>query len=188
MKHRASVQLFELWETARGERPAPERAALPPESLRHLLPDVLIVAADETSRPIRFAGTRVCALFGADLKARAVETLVAPASRHDFRDLLDIVVAETIGAVAGLTGRSPDGSTQPFEMLLLPFLRRPHTPATMMVLLSPFAAFVPIHAGLTLTGWRHIATSMPAKPRKLQKTPILPGIIAYEGVRQSTPE
>ena len=69
MKHAASRELYAYWEERRGQRPAPERADIEPGAIRQALSDTFILeleAADGHS--FRLAGTRVCALFGRELK------------------------------------------------------------------------------------------------------------------------
>ncbi|MEJ1934798.1 PAS domain-containing protein, partial [Nostoc sp. NIES-2111] len=69
MKHPASRTLFSYWDTLRGERTAPERSELDPGAIRNILADTFILEVDAGQTfPFRLAGTRVCALYGRDLK------------------------------------------------------------------------------------------------------------------------
>ena len=69
MKHPASRELFAYWEERRGKRSAPERADIEPGAIRQVLSDAFILALDGgAGHPFRLAGTRVCALFGRELK------------------------------------------------------------------------------------------------------------------------
>ena len=70
MKHAASRELYAYWEGKRGSRPAPERAEIDPGAIRGALGDTFILALDRgAGHPLRLAGTRVCALFGREIKA-----------------------------------------------------------------------------------------------------------------------
>src|ERR1700759_268729 len=72
MKHRLSQQFFAYWDQKRGEARAPDRSDLKPDDVRELLGDVFVLACDEADRyPFRVAGTRLCALFGRDLKDKS---------------------------------------------------------------------------------------------------------------------
>ena len=69
MKHAVIQDLYAYWQERRGNRPAPERADIVPGPIRHLLSDVFILTLDrEAGHPFRLAGTRLCALFGRELK------------------------------------------------------------------------------------------------------------------------
>ena len=69
MKQASSRELFGYWTARRGTRPAPERGEIEPSAIRRALGDVFILEFDRhQSHPFRLAGTRVCALFGRELK------------------------------------------------------------------------------------------------------------------------
>src|SRR5216683_197616 len=57
---------------------------------------------EQAARPP--AGSRVCALFGRELKGAAFLDLWAAPSRDAIRDLLAIAANETVGAVASASG------------------------------------------------------------------------------------
>ncbi|TXM87718.1 PAS domain-containing protein, partial [Methylobacterium sp. WL122] len=71
MKHPTSRMLYSYWDRLRGQRCAPERSEIEPGAIRHLLADSLILELDMPHRTatLRLAGTRVCALFGRELRA-----------------------------------------------------------------------------------------------------------------------
>jgi hypothetical protein len=76
MKHSATKVLFEYWDELRGERSSPERSEIDPGSIRHVLADTFICEVDEAANhPIRLAGTRVCALFGREVKGHGLTAL-----------------------------------------------------------------------------------------------------------------
>jgi hypothetical protein len=121
MKHAASRDLFSYWEALRGRRPAPQRAEIEPGAIRHVLSETFIVMLDRNSGfPFRLAGTRVCALFGRELKGASFLGLWDEASRTTLRDLLGLLTSETVGTVAGVTARSTAGEPLDLELLLLP--------------------------------------------------------------------
>ena len=92
MKHAASRELYAYWEERRGKRPAPERADIEPGAIRHALSDAFILALDGgAGHPFRLAGTRVCALYGRELKGEAFIGLWAAASQPAISDLLAIL-------------------------------------------------------------------------------------------------
>jgi hypothetical protein len=121
MKHAASRELFAYWDERRGNRPAPERAEIEPGAIRHILGDAFILGIDAAAaHPFRLAGTRVCALFGRELKNEPFIGLWAAASQPTIADLIAILTTERIGTVAGVTARNIDGEPIDLELLLLP--------------------------------------------------------------------
>jgi hypothetical protein len=119
--------LFNYWNTQRGARPAPERIDIDPAAIRHALSDVFMLAADFVDElRFRLAGTRVCALFGRELKGESFGSLWNEASRDQLQTLTAIVSAENGGFVAGVTGRTDDGLPADLELLLLPIARLGH--------------------------------------------------------------
>ncbi len=112
MKHASSQELFAHWRDRRGARIAPERAEIDPGAIRKALGDAFLLGLDAKTDPaFRLAGTRVCALFGRELKAEIFIELWQEEDRAAVRDLLAIVAEEMIGVVAGATGRT----LAPFE-------------------------------------------------------------------------
>ena len=70
MKHPSSRDLYAYWNERRGSRLAPERADIEPSAIRQVLGDTFVLAADSVAQhPFRLAGTRLCALFGRELKS-----------------------------------------------------------------------------------------------------------------------
>jgi len=138
MKHPSTRALFAYWNERRGNRPAPERADIEPAAIRHALGDTFMLAADFVNElRFRLAGTRVCALFCREIKGEAFPTLWSEESRKSIEELLTIVTNETLGAVAGLTGRAADGSEADLEILLLPLAHIGHARIRALGVLAP---------------------------------------------------
>ena len=107
MKHAASRELYAYWDERRGQRPAPERADIEPGAIRAALSDTFILELDAADgHSFRLAGTRVCALFGRELKGESFIDLWALGSRGPIADLLAISTDESVGTVAGVTAHS----------------------------------------------------------------------------------
>ena len=60
--------------------------------------------------PFRLAGTRLCALFGRELKSESFLKLWERAGQTAMRELLAVVMEEKIGVVASVTGATADDS------------------------------------------------------------------------------
>lgn len=138
MKHASTRRLFDYWNGRRGNRPAPERSEIDPADIRHALGDTFMLAADFVDElRFRLAGTRVCALFCREIKGETFAALWSEASRKSIEDLMTIVTNETVGAVAGLSGRTADGAEIDLEMLVLPLAHVGHARIRALGVLVP---------------------------------------------------
>jgi hypothetical protein len=188
MKHAASRELYAYWEERRGRRPAPERADIEPGAIRQALSDTFILDLGSAAEgyPFRLAGTRVCALFGRELKGESFVGLWDTVSRRAIADLLAILADECVGTVAGVQAHSRTGDAIDLELLLLPLgIRRPSLARTIGVLgpLKPPQWLGTSAIGaLTLGARRHIGA--------VSKTSLLPrfmaprrGLVVHQGGR-----
>jgi hypothetical protein len=190
MKHPASRELHTYWQAIRGRRRAPQRAEIEPAAIRHVLSEAFIVALDRgAGYPFRLAGTRVCALFGRELKGESFLSLWDEASRKTMRDLLHLLTSETVGTVAGVTAQSSDDEPLDLELLLLPLSAPRPMLARSIGILAPIK--VPRWIGLqtigalTLGSRRHIGPGVEKRllPRFLTPWSNSRGIVVYEGGR-----
>ena len=127
MKHAASRELYAYWQEKRGARPAPERTDIEPGAIRAVLADAFILALDRgAGHPIRLAGTRMCALFGREIKGKSFLDLWDLTNRPTMDGLLSILSDECTGTLAGATAQNEHGEPVELELLLLPLsIRRP---------------------------------------------------------------
>ncbi len=191
MRHPSIRELFDYWSERRGRRPAPDRSDIEPGAIRRALPDTFIFTVDKDGgHPFRIAGTRVCALFGRELKGEAFLKLWAADSRDTMRELVAIVSQESVGLVAGASGRSADGDVLDLELLALPLGHAGRPDARVLGALAP--AEVPYWIGVSALG--HLAldtlryvgpTLMPkAAPRMvppLAQGRLRRGLVVYDG-------
>lgn len=145
MKHAASRTLFAYWNSLRGERTAPERSEIDPVAIRDVLADTFICEVDrDANHPFRLAGTRLCALFGREVKGLGFASLwsaspSAEASREALA-LADTVLAEARGVIAGLEGTTRSLRTLDIELLLLPLRHGGRTHARLLGCISASAS------------------------------------------------
>jgi hypothetical protein len=172
MKQASNRELFGYWAARRGTRAAPERGEIEPSAIRRALGDVFILEFDRAlGHPFRLAGTRVCALFGRELKNEGFIALWETGSRATVADLLDGVADEANGLVASASGRTAQGWAQDVELVLLPLAHRGDTHARMIGALAPLSAPFWLGAAtlgaLTLGNIRHLdpALEMPTAAR-----------------------
>ena len=187
MKHAASRELYAYWEERRGTRPAPERAEIEPGAIRGALSDAFILALDRTSgHPVRLAGTRMCALFGRELKGEPFLNLWGAGSKAVVASLLSILTDECTGTVAGVTAQNASGDPIDLELLLLPLgIRRPRFARTIGVLaplkVPPWLGASPI-GPLTLGGRRHVGAALEKRLLPRFMTPRgRRGLVVFEG-------
>lgn len=121
MKHTSTRLIFDYWNRQRAERSAPTRSEIDPAAIRHVLGDTFMLAVDFIDGiRFRLAGTRVCALFGREIKGERFNALWSETSRAQIANIGNAAVNEAIGAVAGVTGRTEKGGEIELELLLLP--------------------------------------------------------------------
>jgi hypothetical protein len=138
MKNPSTRALYAYWNQKRGNRAAPDRADIDPAAIRHALGDTFMLAADFVDElRFRLAGTRVCALFCREIKGEAFAELWSEDSRDRIETLLAIVNDEMLGAVAGVTARTADGTGADLEILLLPLAHVGHARIRALGVLAP---------------------------------------------------
>jgi hypothetical protein len=192
MKHPSNRDLFEYWNKRRGTRAAPERADIEPGAIRHVLGDTFVIEVNRADNHLfRLAGTRLCALFGRELKAESFTKLWQRSGQNAIRELIAVVMDEKIGVVASVTGATSDDVLAPvqLEMLMLPLVSQSPAEARVLGALAPLAA--PYWLGakavgpLTLGMFRHVgAVADTAAPRfRAAAGRIRHGLTVYDGGR-----
>ena len=89
MKHPSNRELFDYWNERRGHRLAPERADIEPSAIRKVLGDTFVLdTAAGGNNLFRIAGTRLCALFGRELKGESFLKLWQRSGQTAIRELI----------------------------------------------------------------------------------------------------
>ncbi len=194
MKTAPARKLFAYWNERRGSRLAPERGDIEPGAIRGILGDSFIITYDMMAdHPFRLAGTRVCALFGHELKGEAFAQLWDVASRKLVRELTAVVADEAVAVVAGVSAHTAEGSRADLELLLLPLYHRGKTHVRLLGVLAPLA--VPYWLGaervvaLSLGATRHLGPAVEtiAAPRLVKgdaSSRVRHGLTVYDGGRE----
>lgn len=121
MKHAASRELYQYWNRVRGVEPAPQRSVIEPSDLRRILPDTFILEVSEPARYlVRLAGTRVCAIFGRELKGTDLLDLWQGEDRSAMATLAAAVSQDGAAAVVTVEGLTMREASVACELLLLP--------------------------------------------------------------------
>lgn len=121
MKRRVTRELFEYWNALRGHRPAPQRNDIDPGRISACLANTFVLGFNmQQGHPFRIAGTAICTMFGRELTGTRFDRLWCAHETHDMTALVQTVVTEANGIVAGVAGRNGDGESMDLEMILLP--------------------------------------------------------------------
>lgn len=189
MKHPSTRELYDYWDKQRAGTSAPERNAMEPGPIRHLIGDTFVICCDQGQRfPLRVAGTRICAMVGRDLKGQDFLELWAQASRRQVEDFLCIATEESLATVAGVTAFTDKLSPIYLELLLLPFAPSVLAPQSVTGSLVPLTVPAQLeHSSLrdlSLTTWRH-AGHQPStlRQRAVRRLALAKGFMVYEGLR-----
>jgi hypothetical protein len=195
MKHSSSRELFAYWDSCRGARLAPDRADIEPGAIRRVLGDSFILAFDHAGgHPFRLAGTRVCALFGGELKGDGFLELWADSARDTADGLVAAIAEDNVGAVASVSGLNVDGVELQLELLLLPLTQRggkmsPRIIGTLAPMQMPYWLGIKPIAELVLGGLRHVGPAIEgvAPPRFVPASAnrrLPPGFVVLQGGRE----
>ncbi|HEY7242676.1 MAG TPA: PAS domain-containing protein [Xanthobacteraceae bacterium] len=193
MKHPSTYQLFEYWNERRGQRLLPRRDDIEPEAIRSVLADTFILSFEPSfGYPVRVAGTRVCALFGREIKGEAFLDVFCTHSRLEVTDLICCMAEESVGVVASAHEQACDARTGSFELLLLPLSLAAARMARVL------GALVPADLGawqqrrrladLVLGSYRFVGLRSPALiSDSLRQRPIIRRFVVYEGGQTRIP-
>lgn len=121
MKNDATIELFMYWNRLRADRLAPSRTEIEPADIRKSLADTFILERDARGESVfRLAGTRVCAIYGRELKNYSFASLFGPHDLTLVRKLVNSAFDEKTVCVIGFEGHTREGRSNSFEAILLP--------------------------------------------------------------------
>jgi len=147
VKHPFSHQLYAYWNERRGARRTPERADIEPGAMRRILGDSFVLSCDaEEDHLFRVAGTRLCALFGRELRGQPFSTIWDAESAADVSELVTVASDEAVAVAAGAEAqtqsqtqaRIDDKLRCSIELLLLPLAHRGKSGNRMLGLIAAF--------------------------------------------------
>ncbi|WP_353641429.1 PAS domain-containing protein [Mesorhizobium sp. WSM2239] len=121
MKQNGSINLFQYWNRLRNGRPAPKRTEIEPADIKSLLADTFILEKDTRGEAVfRLAGTRLCAIYGRELKGFSFPSLWRASDQRLIAKLAQGVFQAKSVVVMAFEGHSRNGRSTAFELLLLP--------------------------------------------------------------------
>lgn len=189
MKHRSSQTLFAHWDERRGPRLVPERSDIDPSAIASALGDTFIAAYNtQEQHPFRLAGTKLCALFGRELRNEAFLALWREDDRARISALTALVANNRSGFVAGAVGRTASAESVDLELLLLPLQHGGQGSIRLIGTFSPLQTpyWLGSHplASLTLGDHRFLAPAV-AGPAPIMLRPpagrLRRGFVIYDG-------
>ena len=117
------MSLFQYWNRLRDGQTAPRRTDIEPADIKQLLADTYITETDARGEAIfRLAGTRLCAIFGRELKGFAFASLWNTRDQRVVARMMYSALHQGSVAVLDLHGTSGNGRTISLEMIALPLL------------------------------------------------------------------
>jgi len=180
MRQAGTIELFKYWDELRQGRAAPERANLDPAAMRNVLADTFMLEVDPArTYPFCLTGTRLNALFDAEIKGRAFLSLWNEIQNDEVAAMLRTVTDGTCPVIAGVTAAPPGYDKVEFELLLLPLRHHGKTHARVLGRIAPakqpsWLGLIPVEA-LEFQSMRvldtHDARSVPFSSRSNQLTP-----------------
>lgn len=118
MKHKTSEKLYRYWNHVRGERSAPNRFEIEPSKIAGILPTTFILErlSAEVYR-FRLAGTRMCEIFGKEL--RGTDFLETWPSDDRLLLIRNLSILTNQAATALIRFQATARGEQPIELELL---------------------------------------------------------------------
>lgn len=121
MKQQATIALFQYWDRLRGNREAPQRTEIDPADIKSLLADTFILEQDGRGEAIfRLAGTRLCAIYGRELRGYSFPVLWSPNDQRIISAHAASVFHDNAVVVVAFEGSGANDRTVELEMVLLP--------------------------------------------------------------------
>lgn len=122
MKSMTGLDIYAYWDELRGRNPAPRREDIDPAKLKHHLGDLFILTDKGEATPFfRLAGTRLCDLFGRELRDRPFSELWPRANATFPCRVARGILQHQLPVVFDVEAEDDHGASPlAFEMLLLP--------------------------------------------------------------------
>ncbi|WP_190311458.1 PAS domain-containing protein [Rhizobium phaseoli] len=121
MRVQTTIEIFDYWNRIRGAADAPLKSQVEPSAVPHLLQSLFILEAREDGDIVfRLAGTRICDLFGRDLRGERFSSLWAHGQHGDIERTAIGVMDHAMPALFNTTGYSIVGHQASFEIIMMP--------------------------------------------------------------------
>ncbi len=129
MKQDGSIVLFQYWNSLRRGRPAPRRTEIEPAAIKTALADTFILERDiDGLAAFRLAGTRLCSMYGRELRGLPLATLWRQHDRSLIETQARAVMEQSAAVTIAFDGVSRNGRSNSFELIMLPLESGPGDP------------------------------------------------------------
>ena len=123
MKQKSLHTLYSYWNQVRGRRLAPQRLDIEPSRIAGILSETFMLERiDDGAYRFRLAGTRLCELFGMELRGRNFLEGWDNDDRAALERLLATISEQGAGATLAIEGSSDVRHRVEIEAMLLPLL------------------------------------------------------------------
>ena len=124
MKTQGTIDLFMYWNRIRGDRKAPFRKEVEPSDIRNILPHAFILQNNDIDEiSFRLAGTKLCAMFGRELRGDWFGSVFQASDAKLISRLVESCRRDELVVSLSLIGSTPQNPKMPFDMVLLPLAR-----------------------------------------------------------------
>lgn len=131
--------IYQHWSAVKGNRDIPNRRDIAPAALQHFLPDLFILEQlPGGGVSFRLAGTRLCSLFGRELRTTSFERLFPVDLRPRILRICHNITSQRTPAVLHAAAYGHSVQATPVEITLLPMTS--HTSRADRI----FGAFCPL--------------------------------------------
>jgi hypothetical protein len=141
MKHRTLQILFTYWNGLRAGRIAPLRPEIDPARIGAILPEIfLLERVDATTYSYRLAGTRLCEIFGSELRGTNMLDGWAATDRASLQRDLTLVCEQGAGIHLVMEGSADSTRRVELEAILLPLMHGENAIGRVIGAMSPVAS------------------------------------------------
>lgn len=186
MRSRTTMELFRYWNTVRGDRDLPRRDEIAPAEIRSLLPELFILQrqADGAIR-FRLAGTRLCTMFGGELRDQQFAVLWQQAEKAEITRIAERVMTQCAPVLISACGETAVGETLDLELLLTPLASADGHNDRVLAVLSPLSCPPWLHmtpiARLVASGLRILDPNRDIPLDDVQVTPTATSVCIVDG-------
>lgn len=142
VRHQTIIDIYDYWNRLRGSGDAPLKSQIEPSSLGHILPSLFILEKNDglSAVTFRLAGTRICDLFGRDLRGESFAALFGDGHTLDIEATLRGAMEHVIPTLLNATGYSTAGHQASFEIIVMPLRSEGGRPERLLGAIAPSVA------------------------------------------------
>jgi hypothetical protein len=141
VSHQTIIDVYGYWDGLRGAADAPLKSQIQPSTLGQMLTSLFILEiAGDGIVTFRLAGSRICDLFGHDLRDESFSDLFGDDHAGDIESTLIGAMRHAIPALINATGYSTAGHQASFEIIVMPLRSEDGSCERLLGAIAPSAA------------------------------------------------